>query len=97
MAVRSSAGRTREAGEADETGEPGVGRRKERVGTVRAVLPRALYRVELDGGREITAHAPSGPGRNFVRLIEGDRVDVALVARDAGRARIIRKVRKDGI
>ena len=53
---------------------------------MRAVLPRALYRVELDGGHEVTAHAPTGPGRNFVRLIEGDRVEVAIVARDAGRA-----------
>jgi translation initiation factor IF-1 len=63
------------------------------VGTVRAVLPRALYRVEVDGGHEVTAHAPTGPGRNFVRLIVGDRVEVALAARDAGRARIVRKVR----
>jgi len=63
------------------------------VGTVRAVLPRALYRVRLDGGHEVVAHAPSGPGRNFVRLIEGDRVAVTLSARDAGRARIVRKVR----
>jgi translation initiation factor IF-1 len=66
---------------------------KERPGTVRAMLPRALYRVVIDGGHEVIAHAPSGPGRNFVRLIEGDRVVVALAARDAGRARIVRKVR----
>lgn len=65
----------------------------ERPGTVRAILPRALYRVSIDGGHEVIAHAPSGPGRNFVRLIEGDRVIVRLLARDAGRARIIRKVR----
>ena len=63
------------------------------TGTVRAVLPRALYRVRLDGGHEVIAHAPSGPGRNFVRLIEGDRVTVTLSARDAGRGRIVKKVR----
>jgi translation initiation factor IF-1 len=66
---------------------------QERPGTVRAILPRALYRVVMDGGHEVIAHAPSGPGRNFVRLIEGDRVIVAPVARDAGRARIVRKIR----
>jgi translation initiation factor IF-1 len=49
--------------------------------------------VRLDGGHEVVAHAPSGPGRNFVRLIEGDRVAVTLSARDAGRGRIVRKVR----
>jgi len=65
----------------------------ESAGTVRAILPRALYRVLVDGGREVIAHAPSGPGRNFVRLVEGDRVIVARLARDAGRARIVRKVR----
>jgi translation initiation factor IF-1 len=60
-------------------------------GTVLAVLPRALYRVAIDGGREVTAHAASGPGRNFVRLVAGDRVVVALSARDLGRGRIVKR------
>jgi len=60
-------------------------------GTVLAVLPRALYRVGLDGGRKVTAHAAGGPGRNFVRLVVGDRVTVAPSARDAGRGRIVRR------
>ncbi len=60
-------------------------------GTVLAVLPRALYRVGLGGGREVTAHAGSGPGRNFVRLVVGDRVTVALSPRDIGRGRIVRR------
>lgn len=61
-------------------------------GTVLAVLPRALYRVAVTGGHEVTAHAASGPGRNFVRLVVGDRVIVALAARDATRGRVVRKV-----
>jgi translation initiation factor IF-1 len=61
------------------------------AGTVLAVLPRALYRVALDDGREVTAHAASGAGRNFVRLVVGDRVAVALTPRDLGRGRIVRK------
>ena len=60
-------------------------------GTVLAVLPRALYRVALDDGREVIAHATSGPGRNFVRLVVGDRVDVELTPRDTGRGRVVRK------
>ena len=60
-------------------------------GTVLAVLPRALYRVAIDGGREVTAHAASGPGRNFVRLVAGDRVLVALSERDLGRGRIVKR------
>jgi translation initiation factor IF-1 len=61
------------------------------AGTVLEVLPRALYRVALDGGHEVTAHAASGPGRNFVRLVVGDRVTVELSPRDAGRGRIVRR------
>ena len=61
-------------------------------GEVRAILPRALYRVVIERGREVIAHA-SGPERNFVRLVVGDRVTVALSARDLGRGRITRKVK----
>ena len=66
---------------------------KDVAGTVLEVLPRALYRVALDGGHEVTAHAASGPGRNFVRLVVGDRVTVELSPRDAGRGRIVRVVK----
>jgi translation initiation factor IF-1 len=62
-------------------------------GTVREVLPRALYRVGLGGAREVIAHAASGTGRNFVRLVVGDRVAIELTGRDAGRGRIIRRQR----
>jgi translation initiation factor IF-1 len=60
-------------------------------GTVLAVWPRALYRVAIGGGREVTAHAAAGPRRNFVRLLVGDRVVVTLSPRDLGRGRIVRK------
>ena len=62
------------------------------AGTVLAVLPRALYRVALEDGQEITAHAASGPGRNFVRLVVGDRVVVELTAKDVTRGRVLKKV-----
>ena len=61
------------------------------TGTVLAVLPRALYRVAIEGGREVTAHAASGTGRNFVRLLVGDEVTLELSPRDTGRGRIVRK------
>jgi translation initiation factor IF-1 len=62
------------------------------AGTVLAILPRALYRVAIDGGHEVTAHAATGPGRNFVRLVVGDRVTVELSPRDQGRGRVVRKM-----
>ena len=61
------------------------------AGTVRAVLPRALYRVEVEGGREVTAHPVATPRRNFVRLVVGDRVIIELTANDGRRGRIVRK------
>jgi translation initiation factor IF-1 len=61
------------------------------AGTVTAILPRALYRIDVGRGREVIAHAPGGPDRNFVRLVVGDRVAVELSRRDAGRGRITRR------
>lgn len=61
------------------------------VGTVLEILPRALYRVGVGNGREVVAHAPGGFGRNFVRLVVGDRVTIALSPRDATRGRIVEK------
>lgn len=61
------------------------------TGTVLEVLPRALYRVAVEGGREVVAHAASGTGRNFVRLLVGDTVTVELSPRDLSRGRIVRK------
>ena len=61
------------------------------TGTIVAILARALYRVAVGDGHEVTAHAPAGPGRNFVRLVVGDRVTVTLSRRDQTRGRITRK------
>ena len=61
------------------------------AGRVVEVLPRALYRVRVNGDRELIAHARSGPGRNFVRLVVGDAVEVEVGTREVGRGRIVRR------
>jgi translation initiation factor IF-1 len=61
-------------------------------GIVREALPYAQYRVEIGGARYVTAHVPSGPGRNFIRLLAGDRVRVELSGRDLTRGRIVEKI-----
>ena len=66
----------------------GEGRR----GVVHEVLPRALYRVRLDAGHDVIAHAAAGPGRNFVRLVVGDAVMVELTEQDVTRGRIVRRI-----
>ena len=53
---------------------------------------QALYRVGIDGGREVVAHAVSGPARHWVRLVVGDRVTIELSPRDDGRGRIVGEV-----
>ncbi len=61
-------------------------------GVVREVLAYAQYRVEIDGARQVTAHAPGGPGRNFIRVLVGDRVRLELSPRDLTRGRIVEKI-----
>ena len=60
-------------------------------GTVRELLPNALFRVELDSRHQVLAHATGDAGRNFIRLLAGDRVLVELSPRDPGRGRIVKK------
>ena len=61
-------------------------------GTVLAQLPRGLYKVGIDNQRQVTAHAPSGPGKNFIRVLVGDRVRIELSPRDLTRGRIVGKI-----
>jgi translation initiation factor IF-1 len=61
-------------------------------GIVREALPYGQYRVEIDGPRQITAHAPGGPGKNFIRVLVGDRVRLELSPRDVTRGRIVEKL-----
>ena len=49
-------------------------------------------RVELEGRHQVTAHLASPVGRNYVRVIVGDRVRVQLMANDPGRGRIVEKL-----
>ena len=65
-------------------------------GVVLELLPSHLVRVELDANQgkrhQVTAHLASPVGRNFVRVIVGDRVRVALMPNDPGRGRIVEKL-----
>lgn len=61
-------------------------------GVVKELLPSQLVRVELDGRHQVTAHLASPVGRNYVRVLVGDRVRVALMSNDPGRGRIVEKL-----
>ncbi len=57
-------------------------------GVIEAVLPRALYRVRLDDGAEITAALASKARQVTVKLMPGDDVLVELSPYDPTRGRI---------
>ena len=61
-------------------------------GIVLELLPSQLARVELDGRHIVTAHMASPVGRNYVRVLVGDRVRVQLMANDPSRGRIVEKI-----
>ena len=61
-------------------------------GVVTQLLPSQLVKVELDGRHQVTAHLASPVGRNYVRVLVGDRVRVALMSNDPGRGRIVEKL-----
>ena len=65
---------------------------KSAEGVVRELLPSQLVRVELEGRHYVTAHLASPVGRNYVRVVVGDRVRVALMANDPSRGRIVEKL-----
>jgi translation initiation factor IF-1 len=60
-------------------------------GTVRELLPNALYRVELasETRPSVTAHLAGGAGSS--RLRPGDTVVVEVAPFDGGRGRIVRR------
>ena len=57
-------------------------------GTIQEVLPRALYRVRLDSGKEITASPSAKAKQVTVKLLPGDAVTVEISPYDPTRGRI---------
>ena len=60
-------------------------------GVVTELLPSQLARVELDGRYQVIAHLGEPVHRNYVRVLVGDRVKVALMPADRTRGRIVGK------
>lgn len=57
-------------------------------GTVKEVLPNAMFIVELENGHEILGHISGKLRMNFIRILSGDRVTVELSPYDLTRGRI---------
>ncbi|MCS7245808.1 MAG: translation initiation factor IF-1 [candidate division WOR-3 bacterium] len=58
-------------------------------GTIKEVLPNALFRVKLDNGMEILAYLSGKMRIHYVRIVPGDRVVVELPVYDLSKGRIV--------
>ena len=58
------------------------------AGTVIELLPNATFRVKLENGHVVTAHISGKMRKNYIRILQGDRVAVELSPYDLTRGRI---------
>lgn len=58
-------------------------------GTVVEPLPNAMFRVELANGHKVLATISGKMRMNYIRILPGDRVLVALTPYDLTRGRIV--------
>ena len=57
-------------------------------GTVRELLPNAMFRVELENGHKVLAHISGKMRMHYIRILPGDKVQVELTPYDLTRGRI---------
>ena len=60
----------------------------EMQGTVTEVLPDTNFRVKLENGHEVLAYISGRMRKNYIRILEGDRVTIELSPYDLRRGRI---------
>ena len=63
-------------------------------GVVSESLPNTMFRVQLDQGHTVLAHASGKIRMHYVRIFPGDRVRVELSPYDLTRGRIVYRYNK---
>lgn len=58
-------------------------------GTIIELLPNAIYRVELQNGKQVTAHLSGKLRMNFIRIHIGDKVMIDMLSSDQSKGRVI--------
>jgi len=59
---------------------------------VKAALPNAVFRVELENGHLVTAHVSGKMRMHFIRILPGDKVTVEMSPYDLTKGRIVYRV-----
>ncbi|MCD6046907.1 MAG: infA [Gammaproteobacteria bacterium] len=60
----------------------------EMEGVVTEALPNTMFRVKLDNGHIILCHMSGKMRKNYIRILEGDRVKVEMTPYDLTKGRI---------
>ncbi|KTA94450.1 translation initiation factor IF-1 [Aeromonas salmonicida subsp. smithia] len=61
----------------------------EMQGTILETLPNTMFRVELENGHVVIAHISGKMRKNYIRILTGDKVTVALIPYDLSKGRIV--------
>ena len=62
-------------------------------GTVAESLPNAQFRVTLDNGHSILTYLSGKMRQNYIRVLPGDRVVIAMSPYDLSKGRIVFRAR----
>lgn len=57
-------------------------------GTITEVLPNATFRVRLENNHEVHAYLSGKMRKNYIRVLEGDRVKVEMSPYDLSKGRV---------
>ena len=58
-------------------------------GKVVEKLPNAMFKVELENGHQVLGHISGKLRMNFIKILPGDKVTIALSPHDLTKGRII--------
>lgn len=61
-------------------------------GTIQKVLPNDMFNVSLRDGRVLRCHIPGKLRMHLVRLLPGDKVEIAVSPYDVSRGKIMRRL-----
>lgn len=60
----------------------------EMEGVIVDVLPNTMFRVKLENGHIVTCHISGRMRKNYIRILDGDKVRVELTPYDLSKGRI---------